>query len=40
MVEIISPRDGPRPQDARLKALIDNNRATITRLADHLTQGG
>jgi len=40
MVEIISRRDGPRPQDARLKSLIENNRQTITRIADHLTQGG
>ena len=40
MVEIISRRDGPRPEDARLKSLIENNRPTITRIADHLTQGG
>ena len=39
MVEIFSRRDGPSPQDARLKSLIENNRGTITRLADHLTQG-
>jgi hypothetical protein len=40
MVEIISPRGGSRPEDFRLKSLIENNRSTITRLADHLTQGG
>jgi hypothetical protein len=40
MVEIISRRDGPRPEDARLKSLIETNRPTITRIADHLTQGG
>jgi hypothetical protein len=39
MVEIISRRDGPRAEDARLKYLIQNNRQTITRLADHLSQG-
>jgi hypothetical protein len=40
MVEIVSRRDGPRPEDVRLKALIDKNRPTIERIADHLTQGG
>ena len=40
MVEIISRRDGPRPDDVRLKTLIENNRGTITRIADHLSQGG
>ncbi len=40
MVEIISRGDGPRPQDARLKAFLEQNRPTITKLADHLTQGG
>jgi hypothetical protein len=40
MVEIISRREGPRPEDARLKSILDNNRATITRIADHLTEGG
>ncbi len=40
MVEIISRNDGPRPQDARLKSLIENNRATITGIADRLTNGG
>ena len=40
MVEIFSRSDGPRPQDARLKAFLDQNRPTIEKLADHLTQGG
>lgn len=40
MVDIISPRDGPLPQDARAKQFIANNRQTITRLADQLTSGG
>lgn len=40
MVEIFSRGDGPRPQDARLKALLEQNRPTIARIADHLTQGG
>jgi hypothetical protein len=37
MVEIFSR--GSRPQDARLKAFLDQNRSTIVKLADHLTQG-
>ncbi len=40
MVEIFSRGDGPRPQDVRLKALLDQNRPTIEKIADHLTQGG
>jgi hypothetical protein len=39
MVEIFSRGDGPRPQDARLKAFLDKNRSTIVKIADHLTQG-
>ncbi|TIN30893.1 MAG: hypothetical protein E5Y25_33040, partial [Mesorhizobium sp.] len=39
MVEIISKRDGSRREDAAMKRLIEQNRATITRLADHLTGG-
>ncbi len=39
MVEIFSRRDGPSPQDVRLKALLDKNRGTITRLADQFSQG-
>jgi hypothetical protein len=40
MVEIFSQRGAPRPQDARLKVFLDQNRATIVKMADHLTQGG
>lgn len=40
MVEIISKREGPRREDARVRRIIDANRTTITRLADQLTQGG
>ena len=39
MVEIISRQDGPRPEDVRLKSILEKNRPTITRIADHLTQG-
>ncbi len=39
MVEIFSRGDGPRPQDVRLKAFLDQNRSTITQLADRLTLG-
>ena len=39
MVEIFSRGEGPRPQDARLKAFLDQNRSTIVKIADHLTQG-
>lgn len=39
MVEIISKRDGPRREDAQLKRLIEQNRATITRLADQFSSG-
>lgn len=39
MVEIISKRDGPRREEAGLRRLLSDNRATITRLADHLSQG-
>lgn len=40
MVEIISRARGPGPQDARLRQVLDQNRATITRIADHITAGG
>jgi len=40
MVEIISKRDGSRREDAAIKRLIEQNRATITRLADHISGGG
>lgn len=39
MVEIFSRGDGPRPQDVRLKAFLDQNRGTITKIADHLSLG-
>ena len=39
MVEIISKSDGPRRQDAEVKRLIEQNRATITRIADHISGG-
>ncbi|MCE6953087.1 hypothetical protein LAZ40_22520 [Cereibacter sphaeroides] len=40
MVDIISRRDGPRREDAAARHLIDQNRQSITRLADQLTGGG
>jgi len=40
MVEIISKSDGPRRQDAEVKRLIEQNRGTITRIADHISGGG
>ncbi|RAZ71644.1 hypothetical protein [Mesorhizobium atlanticum] len=39
MVEIISKRDGSRREDAAMRRLIEQNRATITRLADHISGG-
>lgn len=39
MVDIISKRDGPRREDVPLKRLIEQNRSTIVRLADHLSGG-
>lgn len=39
MVEIISKRDGSRREDVRVKRLIEQNRATITRIADHISSG-
>ena len=39
MVEIFSRGDGPRSQDVRLKAFLDQNRGTITKIADHLSLG-
>lgn len=39
MVDIISRRDGPRPEDERLRRVIDANRPTLNRMADHLTNG-
>lgn len=39
MVEIISKRDGPRREDVQIKRLVEQNRATITRLADQISSG-
>lgn len=39
MVDIISKRDGPRREDAYVRQLVEQNRATITRIADHLSGG-
>jgi hypothetical protein len=39
MVHIISKRDGPRREDVAAKGFIRENRATIDRLANHLTGG-
>ncbi|RFB80527.1 hypothetical protein [Methylovirgula sp. 4M-Z18] len=40
MVEIISKRDGLRREDVQVKKLIEQNRATIVRLADQISGGG
>lgn len=40
MVDIISKRSGPRKEDVQIKQILSENRATITRLADHLSGGG
>ncbi|MDQ6435871.1 hypothetical protein RB623_17580 [Mesorhizobium sp. LHD-90] len=40
MVEIISRRDGPRREDVQAKRLIEQNRATIERIADQISGGG
>lgn len=39
MVEIFSRRDGPRREDVTIRRLIEDNRATIGRIADHISQG-
>jgi len=39
VVEIISKRDGPRREDVRARRLIEENRGTIRKLADHLSGG-
>lgn len=39
MTDIMIKRDGANPPDARMKAYLRENRATITKLADHLTLG-
>ncbi len=40
MVDIVSKRSGPRPEDERARRLIEANRPTIEKLADRLTNGG
>lgn len=40
MVDIVSKRSGPRAEDERARRMIEANRATIDKLADHLTNGG
>lgn len=39
MVDIISRRSGPRPEDERIRKLVETNRPVIDRLANHLTDG-
>lgn len=39
MVYIISKQDGPRREDVQAKQMIEQNRATITRLADQFSGG-
>lgn len=39
MVTIISKSDRPRREDEAARKLLEANRPTINRLADHLTQG-
>jgi hypothetical protein len=39
MVEIVSKRSGPRPEDDRARRLIEANRPTIEKLADRLSGG-
>lgn len=39
VVEFISKRSGPRPEDVEARRLIERNRGTIERLADHLSSG-
>lgn len=39
MVYIITKNDGPRKEDVAARKLIENNRSTIERLANHLTGG-
>ncbi|POF30866.1 hypothetical protein [Roseibium marinum] len=40
MVDIFSKKDGPRREDVAAKRLINENRATIHRLADQISNGG
>jgi hypothetical protein len=40
LVEIFSKKDGPRREDVAAKRLINENKATIHRLADQISNGG
>ncbi|MEM9634363.1 MAG: hypothetical protein AAGA50_23750 [Pseudomonadota bacterium] len=40
MVNIFSKKEGPRREDVEAKRLINENRSTIYRLADQLSNGG
>lgn len=40
MVDIISKRSGPRREDVAARQMIDNNRTTIERIADQISNGG
>lgn len=39
MVDIISKRSGPRREDVPVKKLIDQNRGTIEKIADQISNG-
>lgn len=39
-MDIISKRDGPRPEDVKAKRMISENAGTIRKLADHISGGG
>ena len=39
MIDIISKKDGPRREDVAIHKLVRENKHTITRLADQLSQG-
>lgn len=39
-MDIFKKRDGPRPEDVRARRLINENAATIQKLADQISNGG
>lgn len=39
-MDIISKREGPRPEDVKARKVISENAATIRRLADQISNGG
>lgn len=39
MVEIISKRSGPRREDVQMKRVLQENRSTITKIADQISNG-